>query len=341
MRSARPLAQIVAALALVVGTIVGQVAPVSAAGPYKEETLEQVGNTTFLRFITLQDTTKSPAGVNDFSCVPSAAHPDPVVLIHGTGGNRYTNWGFLGPHLANAGYCVFALNYGGITPTFVLQATDVVTPEIPGVRPSGLDAGAAQIVQFIDQVRAATGAAQVDLVSHSQGGLLSLYVPKLVPGAAAKIRRVVTLGSVTNGTTANGFTQAVDAFGLGAVRPSLLRTLALAGCEVCGDFPIPGALVFEKLHAGGVAIPGIAYTMIASRDDHVVTPPESTFIDITQQVPAAQGEITNVFAQDVCPASKVGHIGLVYDKNVSQMIRNALDPANATPVVCGPWGPQY
>ena len=335
--SIRPLSAAAVAIALVVGLVVGQVAPTSAAPPYAEETVEQVGMNAFLRTILLQDPTAPPAGVNDFSCVPSAAHPDPVVLLHGTGGNRYTNWGFLGPRLANLGYCVFALNYGGLTPTMVFQGTDVITPEIPGIRPAGLDAGAAQILAFVDQVRAATGAAQVDLIGHSQGALLALYVPKLLPGAAAKVRRVITLGSPTQGSTVNGMTQYGDAFGFTA----LLRTLYALGCEMCGDAPIPHGIIIEKLHNGGIAIPGIAYTMITTRYDSLVTPAEQAFIPIDQQVPEAQDEITNILVQDVCPASQVGHLGLAYDNNVSQMIDNALDPATATPVVCGPAGPGY
>ena len=55
-------------------------------------------------------------GTNDFSCKPTAAHPNPVVLVHGTLGNRSTNWQTYGPLLKNNGYCVFALTYGSTLP---------------------------------------------------------------------------------------------------------------------------------------------------------------------------------------------------------------------------------
>ena len=51
-------------------------------------------------------------GVNDYTCTPTAAHPEPVVLVHGFLENSYVNWASLGPALAAEGYCVFAIDYG-------------------------------------------------------------------------------------------------------------------------------------------------------------------------------------------------------------------------------------
>src|SRR5690349_15655949 len=53
----------------------------------------------------------SAPGTNDWTCKPTAAHPRPVVLVHGLMGNRATNWQTYGPLLKNNGYCVFALTY--------------------------------------------------------------------------------------------------------------------------------------------------------------------------------------------------------------------------------------
>ena len=47
-----------------------------------------------------------PPGANIWSCRPSAAHPEPVVLVHGTGGNKNDNWQTFAPLLADNGYCV-------------------------------------------------------------------------------------------------------------------------------------------------------------------------------------------------------------------------------------------
>ena len=53
-----------------------------------------------------------PPGSNDWSCRPTAAHPYPVVLVHGLFANMTDNWQTMSPLLANNGYCVFALTYG-------------------------------------------------------------------------------------------------------------------------------------------------------------------------------------------------------------------------------------
>jgi triacylglycerol lipase len=53
-----------------------------------------------------------PPGSNDWSCRPSAAHPEPVILVHGLAANMTDNWQTISPLLANNGYCVFALTYG-------------------------------------------------------------------------------------------------------------------------------------------------------------------------------------------------------------------------------------
>src|SRR4051794_38194773 len=54
----------------------------------------------------------SPPGANDFACKPTARHPDPVVLVHGTFLDQTESWLLLSSQLTREGYCVFAFDYG-------------------------------------------------------------------------------------------------------------------------------------------------------------------------------------------------------------------------------------
>ena len=78
-----------------------------------------------------------PPGANDWTCRPSAAHPEPVVLVHGLAGNKNTNWQTFAPLLANNGYCVFALTYG------VMQGATLPLNQLGGFATDGVERAAA------------------------------------------------------------------------------------------------------------------------------------------------------------------------------------------------------
>jgi triacylglycerol esterase/lipase EstA (alpha/beta hydrolase family) len=253
------------------------------------------------------------SGFDNWACKPSAAHPNPLVLLHGLGGNGPGNYSFLGPYLAAKGYCAFTLTYGQATPAIPVGGTVSIVQS------------SAQIEAFVDQVRAATGAAKVDLVGHSEGAFQSLYGPK-VRGYAGKVGKVVALAPPTHGTTFAGLVSVGDYLGL---RPLVDRVLRDFGCPACDEIIVGGSEV-AKLTAGPIAQPGVKYTVIASRLDALVTPHETSFV--------REPGVKNQFVQDTCPLDPVGHVGLAFDPTVAQLVANALDPARARPVLCG-FGP--
>lgn len=249
------------------------------------------------------------SGVNDWSCRPSAAHPDPVVLLHGLGGNGPGHFLFLGPALANAGFCVFHMTYGA--PAWWLP--------VGGLRP--IDESARQLAGFIDDVRAATHTQEVDLVGHSEGGFQSLYIPKVL-GFGPKVDSVVSLAPPTHGTNVSGLVTLADFLG---IRPMVDFVVATFGCQACSDL-LPGGGAVRRLNDGPIAVAGVDYTVIASRADILVTPTETSFV--------REPGVDNVYVQDTCPADPVGHIGMAFEQGVADMITNALDPASARPVRC-------
>ena len=133
-----------------------------------------------------------PQGVNDWNCKPSAAHPNPVVLVHGTWENKYDNFAFLAPKLKSYGFCLFAANYS--TPAPVL-------PVLMGT--GSIKASAAELGTFVDQVLAATGKSKVDIVGHSQGGMMPRAYIKYY-GGASKIANLVSINGSQAGTPLDG-----------------------------------------------------------------------------------------------------------------------------------------
>ncbi|WP_205474674.1 triacylglycerol lipase [Nocardioides sp. SYSU D00038] len=245
------------------------------------------------------------SGYDDWSCRPSPAHPRPVVMLHGLSGMSQ-QWSLHGPAVARAGYCVFTLDYGANA------------MGLNGNAP--VERSATEISAYVDRVLAETGAARVDLVGHSLGGFLALWVPKLA-GDPGRFGRVVALTPPTHGTTLLGLVALVDGAGLRATVDTLLGA---AGCLACVDL-LAGSRAVARLEAGPIAQPGVAYTVVATRYDAVVTPPARGFV--------REPGVTNYLVQDRCPLDPVGHFGIGFDTGVTSMILNGLDPA--VPVRCG------
>ncbi|HEY9243971.1 MAG TPA: alpha/beta fold hydrolase [Streptosporangiaceae bacterium] len=269
---------------------------------------------------TFNPPTTPPPGANDFSCRPSAAHPDPVILVHGTLANMNDNWQAASPILANHGYCVFAFNYGGSSATADLQGTGDIA------------ASAAQLATFVSQVLAATGAAKVDLVGHSQGGMMPRYYLNFL-GGAAKVNTFVALAPSNYGTTLDGLT--VLGTDIGLIEP--INSLLATTCTACVEQE-DGSAFLAKLNAAPT-VAGVNYTVIETKGDEVVTPYRNAFL------PAAPN-VSNITLQNQCPLDASDHVEIAADPVAMADMLNALDPAQPVTVPClavlpltGPVGP--
>jgi pimeloyl-ACP methyl ester carboxylesterase len=251
-------------------------------------------------------------GTNDTTCRPSAAHPEPVVVLHGLGANKDEDLNVLQGDLSARGYCTYALTYGAPNG----QAY------VGGLEPIAVSAR--QIKAFIVEVLAETGAAKVDIVGHSEGGFQSLYVTK-TQGIADRIAKVIAIAPPTHGTTFAGLYHLAYLFG-SAERAYVGEALTAFGCPACSDLGIGGSAV-ATLDSGPIAQPGVSYTVITSRYDELVTPTSTAFVP--------EPGVTNRYVQDSCPLDPVGHLSEAYDLNVWHLVENALDPAQASPIgVC-------
>jgi hypothetical protein len=142
-----------------------------------------------------------------------------------------------------------------------------------------------------------------------------------VPGEAATVARVVALAPPTHGTTFASLVTIAGSLGASPLTDAILA----ADCPACSELTTGSDLV-ARLKTGSVTQPGIAYTIIATTHDELVTPYGTEFV--------SEPGVDNESIQARCPLDPVGHIGLMYDGDVAQLVRNALDPAHPVPVTC-------
>lgn len=257
----------------------------------------------------------APPGANDWSCRPSAAHPRPVVLSNGTFANMTNNWNTLAPLLKNQGYCVFAFNYGATATTHALG------DQVYGL--AKVSDSAQELATFVDQVRGATGAAKVDIVGHSQGGMMPRWYLKFL-GGGAKVAKLVGLAPSNHGTTLWGLGLLASWF------PGVGQPLVSSACPSCADQVIDSPAM-QALNAGGDTQPGVGYTVIRTIYDEVVMPSSS------QQLSGAN--VDNVTLQSWCPINFADHVSVAFDRRALGYVLKALDPAHAPTPVCLPSAP--
>jgi triacylglycerol lipase len=248
-----------------------------------------------------------PPGGNDWSCQPSARHPRPVVLVHGTAGNKNTNWQTYSPLLHNNGYCVFSLTYG------VPPGAPVPQNQLGGI--TRMEGSARQLKAFVARVLHATGARKVDLLGHSQGTVMPEYYVKFL-GGAKHVKRYISLSPLWHGTKlANLMPLLAKAFGL--------EEHEAPTCQACGQFAATSRFM-KRLRRGGLVIGDVEYTNIMTKYDELVIPYTS----------GRQRGMRNIVVQDHCNTDFSEHFEIASDPVAAQIVLNTLDPAHKKPVPC-------
>lgn len=206
------------------------------------------------------------------SLIPTtAAHADghdPVVFIHGFAG-KGNQWSSMRQSFLNNGYRADQLhvfNYDW------LRSNKTI---------------AAQLATFVDQVRAQTGAAKVDLVTHSMGGLSSRWYIKF-GGGQAHVDDWVSIGGPNNGTNVAGLC------------PTLVTP--------CKEMQ-PGSGFLNELNAGDPTPGNVTYVTYRSPCDIVINPVNSTVL------PGAANHQTGCLE----------HISMMSSPSVIDQVRRAIE----------------
>ncbi|RMI30433.1 lipase [Nocardia stercoris] len=276
---------------------------------------------------SLQHPDVAPPGTNNWNCKPTAQHPRPVVLVHGTWENAYDNFAFVSQPITSAGFCTFTFNYGRSS---LLQGGGLGTL-LPGIGGTGdIPTSATQLQTFVDRVLAATGAGKVDIVAHSQGGMMTRWYTEF-DGGAPKVDHLIEFGATNHGTTLDGIA-------------TLGRTVNNLGIDVLGLVEILvghggiqqtiGSDVVTRLNANGDTVSGIDYTVVGTKYDEVTTPYQSTFLTAG---PGAT--VKNITLQDGCAQDASDHVSMMYSPRALSIILNTLDPVQNPSLQCtaNPW----
>jgi triacylglycerol lipase len=210
--------------------------------------------------------------------VPQTA-PGPVLLVPGYGGNVDS----LQPLAA-------AMRSAG---------RSVVIVEPLGDGTGDLRQQAEHLADVAERVRDDAGAASVDVVGYSAGGVVArLWVRE--ESGAEMTRRVLTLGSPHHGTS-----------------QAALGAEFAGGCPPACEQLVPDSDLLRRLNAGDETPTGPLWATVRSTNDQVVTPVDS----------AALSGALNIVVQEVCPRATAAHGDLPSDPVVVAALSSVLGVA--------------
>ena len=269
---------------LALSVLAAGLAPLGAAGPLRaaEEPALSVPPDAAAAAL------RCPAGVR--------AGRAPVLLVHGTFTNADESWSWgYAPALARLGY-------------------DACTVTLPDRAMGDIQVSAEYVVAAVRALAGATGE-QVDLVTHSQGGLETRWALRWWESVRGLVDDLVLLAAPNHGT-------------------ALVTAQALGGfsCPACWQMR-PGSAFLTALNGGDETPGAVSYTSLYSLTDVVVPqlPPPPT---------SALEGARNVLVQDACAGRPVDHLGFLGDAVVFSLVVDALahpgpaDPARLSPLAC-------
>ena len=197
------------------------------------------------------------------------------------------------PVLVVPGYNGTPASVGTLAARLRSAGRRVVVVALPDRGTGDLRASARALGAVVDR----TGAARVDLVGYSAGGIV-VRLLLADPARALRTRRVVLLGSPNHGTEVAGAAAALD--------PGLCT-------GACAQLA-PGSALLAGLNRDDETPPGPRFFSIWTAADQTVVPPATARLD----------GAANIRVQDVCPSASLGHGGLVADPLALGLVVEAL-----------------
>ena len=169
--------------------------------------------------------------------VPAAASArEPILFVHGFSGAAW-NWDVMVDRFEADGY----------------QSSELRAMSYNSAQSNATTA--TEVGQEAAELRAATGAAKVDVVTHSMGGLSSRYYLKNLGGTAV-VDEWVSIGGPNHGTW------------------TALACVALTSCQQM----IPGSSFLSALNAGDETPGDVRYSTFWSPCDEIINPDTSVLL---------------------------------------------------------------
>ena len=159
---------------------------------------------------------------------------------------------------------------------------------------------------------ARAGHRRIDVVGHSQGGMVPRWALRFWPDTRALVDDLVGLAPSNHGTL-------------------LSQATCRPGCPVAHRQQAAGSKFLEALNSRAETFAGVDYTSVYTRYDQVVVPNGDA--SGSSALRTGRGARTNVATQDVCPANTADHLSIgTYDPVAYALTMDALDnPGPADP----------
>ncbi|GIF14852.1 esterase/lipase family protein [Actinoplanes teichomyceticus] len=194
----------------------------------------------------------------------------PVLLIHGTTSNARAN---------------FSWNW---VRAFDREGRAHCEVDLPDSGNGDIQIAGRRVGHAIRHLYRATGA-RIDLLGHSQGGMIGRWVLKYRPETRRMVDDYVSLAASNHGT-----------------QEFVVQCAVTRVCSAAYWQQRAGSAFLTDLNRGPQTWPGIDYTQLYTRYDEIILPYRSSAL------PAARN-VSNIAVQQLCPLEAVEHFGMAYD----------------------------